>query len=156
MTSLGYPLYVNGSRHDEPVTISHLPSVAGLASPDGLGATVSVVPYSVPPITPPRMSTLERALPIVRDARQLFGLGADAASPVPTTNGMYMFGPATMVALITLGLVVRGAAGYVAGKAMAPSHDKQSKYAWWGVAAAIVGGTLGLAIEGTVALGQKR
>lgn len=57
-----------------------------------------------------------------------------------------------LVAAVVVGLAATGVAGYYVGKAVAPSRDRESKYAWWGVAAALLGGPVGLGIEAGVAL----
>lgn len=153
MQALGYPLYINGARHDEPLEISHLPSVSG-TSPDGIGGLGA---YVSSPIQhgPNRGYSLGRVLPIVRDAKQILGTGDDA-TPVSAPSSYYSgISPAALAALAVLGIAIRGGCGYVVGRAIAPSADRKTKYAWWGVFAAVVGGTAGLAIEGAVALSHK-
>lgn len=54
-----------------------------------------------------------------------------------------------------VGLVVYGALGYVAGRAMAPTEADRNKYGWWGAAATSVFGVGGLAIQGAIALSKK-
>lgn len=70
--------------------------------------------------------------------------GASAAAPV-LAGGL-------LVGVVIVGLAATGVAGYYVGKAVAPSRDRESKYAWWGVAAALLGGPVGLGIEAGVAL----
>lgn len=97
-------------------------------------------------------SPLIRAAQIVKN-RGLSGLGDDAAAPV--TAAPAAGASALLVAAVAVGLVVTGASGYYVGKAVAPNSSKESKYAWWGVVAALLGGPLGLGIEAAVALEHK-
>lgn len=97
-------------------------------------------------------SPLVRAAQIVKN-RGMSGLGDDAGAPV--TAAPAAGASALLVAAVAVGLVVTGASGYYVGKAVAPSSSKESKYAWWGVVAALLGGPLGLGIEAVVALEHK-
>ena len=152
-TALGYPLYMNGQRLEEPVTISHVPSVSG--SPDGLGATTSLIPQ---PYQPRRAVPQQRAVsgeimagaqhPMRGLLQAVRGLGADS-----DTGG---FSPAALAFGALLGIAVRAGAGYFVGKAVAPSRDSEGKYAAWGIVAGVFGGTIGLGIEAAIALNNKR
>jgi len=88
------------------------------------------------------------------------GLGDDAA-PAPATPAGVQTGTAVagasglLVAAVAVGLVLTGVGSYYVGKAVAPSRDKESKYAWWGVAAGLLGGPFGLGIEAIIALEHK-
>lgn len=62
---------------------------------------------------------------------------------------------AAIVAVAVMGLAIRGVAGYFVGKAVAPSEDKETAYAWGGVLASVFLGTIGLGIEAGVALSQR-
>lgn len=112
-------------------------------SPDGLGAVRSFVDVLSD------ISPLSRELRRVR-RRPVAGFGQtqdEVVQPVarqPSTG--------VLVAGFMLGVAVRGVAGYYVGKALAPSQQAESKYAWWGVPTAIVFGTLGLGVEAAIAL----
>lgn len=95
--------------------------------------------------------------PLVRAARAVSGLGDDAAStPAAAQTGQAVASvSAFLVAAVAVGLVATGVGGYYVGKAVAPSSSKEVEYAWWGVAAALVGGPIGLGIEALVALNHK-
>lgn len=58
--------------------------------------------------------------------------------------------------LIIAGVLVRGALGYAAGRAMAPSAAQKNTYGWWGVLAGGVFGVPGLALQGAMALSKKK
>lgn len=93
--------------------------------------------------------------PIVRAARAVSGLGDDAGTPAAQTGQAVATVSAFLVAAVAVGLVATGVGGYYVGKAVAPSSQKEVEYAWWGVAAALVGGPIGLGIEALVALNHK-
>lgn len=99
---------------------------------------------------------------IARYSPLLGALGQATEAIEQKKNGLVVFGPdgqpvsrTTIFAVLAVGLAVRGGLGYMAGKAMTPSGSKESTWAWTGVAAAIFGGTLGLGIQGAVALSKK-
>lgn len=126
-----------------------LPAPFG-ASPDGLGAYVRPAqPSQV------RSGSLSGS-PILRSIQKLRGRGmrgfgdtTPGAAVAPVAVG------AGLVAFVMLDLALSGAAGYFVGKAVAPSSSSENKYAWWGVAAGLLGGPLGLGIEALVALNHK-
>lgn len=112
-------------------------------SPDGLGG----------------LGSFADAFPIVTDLRRLrrrrpvSGFGQSETTEVAPVSP----GPSTgmVVAGVMLGVTLRGVMGYYVGKAMAPNQQAESKYAWWGVPAAIVLGTAGLGIEALVSLRNR-
>lgn len=144
------------------------------ASPDGLGMMATYQPRQV--------SSGALSLggsPLVRAAQKLMqnrkrslrGFGDDAAPVVAATDPGTLQPAASAVttgaaaapavaagvllAAVALDLALCGVAGYYVGKAVAPSSSKEQKYAWWGVAAGLIGGPLGLGIEACVALNHK-
>lgn len=111
-------------------------------SPDGLGSVFD-------------MSPLLRDVRKVR--RSIRGLGQDE-NQGQGTEGLVAQEPTNTAALVTallFGAFVRGTAGYLVGKAVAPDENRETKYALWGIPAAIFLGTLGLGIEGAVALSKR-
>jgi len=121
-------------------------------TPDGLGAT-QLLPVAPSRAMPRAVSgSLEKAIPLLKDARRLSGvrgLGSNGSGPVEGLGFL-------AVVLIATGIAARGVAGYFAGKAMAPSQQKETVYAWTGVGAAIVFGALGLGVQGIVALQSRK
>lgn len=112
------------------------------ASPDGLGR-------------------LSNASPGLRDLRQLkrglFGLGQEApVEPEPVDSARLGTSPGAIALAATIGIAVRGWAGYTVGKAVAPSRDKQKKYAYWGIPNGIFFGALGLGIQAAVGLSKGK
>lgn len=94
-------------------------------------------------------SPLARGLKAITTSRRR-PLGDDAViTSAPQVAG------GVLVAAVVLGLAMTGVASYYVGKAVAPSRDKEAKYAWWGVFAGLVGGPVGLGIEAGVALSHK-
>jgi hypothetical protein len=63
---------------------------------------------------------------------------------------------AVAAGVVVTGLAVRGVAGYFVGKALAPSEEDEAVYAWSGVGASILLGTLGLGIEAAIALNARK
>lgn len=123
-------------------------------SPDGIGAYSRL--YQMPTPSATKSGVLGSILsgsPIVRGMRAVSGLG-DAATP-PGGAAAPVAVSSFLVAAVALGLVATGVGSYYVGKAVAPSRDKESKYAWWGVAAGLGLGPLGLGIEALVALNHK-
>ncbi len=136
------------------------------SSPDGIGAYSRLGHMPVPKAY--NSGVLGKVLsvsPLVQGLRAMSGLGdttaapatpASSASPAVAASGEAIAGAsAILVAAALTGLVLSGMAGYFVGKAVAPSRDKESKYAWWGVFAGLVGGPVGLGIEAIVALEHK-
>lgn len=137
-----------GPSDDEPFV---LPAPFG-GSPDGLGA------YARPARGPARSSGpgAFAGSPILRNIsrirnRSIRGLGdtttGTAAAPTAAAG--------VLVAVVMFDMVLSGVAGYFVGKAVAPSSSSENKYAWWGVAAGLLGGPVGLGIEAVVALNHK-
>lgn len=56
------------------------------------------------------------------------------------------------IGLVLVRVAIRGGAGYVVGRAMAPNVADIPKYAWGGVLASVFLGTVGLGVEGAIAL----
>jgi|HubBroStandDraft_2_1064218.scaffolds.fasta_scaffold943800_1 hypothetical protein len=129
-------------------------------SPDGIGSYSRL--YQMPTPSATRSGVLGRVLngsPLVRGFRAVSGLGDDAAAApataLPGTAAPVAAASAIVVAAAVTGIVLSGVGGYYVGKAVAPSRDRESKYAWWGVAAALLGGPIGLGIEAIIALEHK-
>ena len=59
------------------------------------------------------------------------------------------------IAFIVAGLGLRLGAGYVAGKAMAPSPEKEGAFGWGGAIGSLFLGPPGIGITGLVALSQE-
>lgn len=115
------------------------------ASPDGIGNVLSLSP-------------------LVRDWRRMrqrstAGLGqSESTPPVPPLQEepiINIASPGALVAWFILGAVARGAGGYFVGKAIAPSQQKELKYALWGIPVAILFGSLGLGVEAGIALSKR-
>lgn len=119
------------------------PPVPVNGSPDGIGGLGSFVDAF------PIVSDLRR----LRRRRPVSGFGQTET----TVESPVSMGPSTgmVVAGVMIGVTLRGVMGYYVGKAMAPSQQAESRYAWWGVPAAIVLGTAGLGIEALVALKNR-
>lgn len=133
-----------------------LPAPFGASgSPDGLGAYARPVPGYAQPSQVGSGSL--SGSPILRSLQKLSrrsskrGYGdtapGGAVAPVVVTAGL--------VAFVMMDLALSGVAGYYVGKAVAPSSSSENKYAWWGVAAGLLGGPIGLGIEALVALNHK-
>lgn len=60
-----------------------------------------------------------------------------------------------IIGLVGVGLVLRGGAGYIVGQALAPDEDDETAYAWGGVLASLLLGSVGLGIEALVAKSQE-
>jgi len=124
------------------------------ASPDGIGAYSRL--YEMPTPSATRNGVLGKVLsgsPLIRGFRAVSGLGD--ATATPQTGTAVVAASGLLVAAVAVGLVLTGVGSYYVGKAVAPSRDKESKYAWWGVAAGLLGGPLGLGIEAVIALEHK-
>ena len=118
----------------------------------GLGAR-NVTPVGRSPDGLGRLSDLS---PFVRDLRRWRRRHAVGQAPPDTATDTVVVespgpSPSAIAAGVIIGLGVRGAAGYLVGRELAPSADRETKYAWWGVAASIFLGTLGLGVQAVVA-----
>jgi hypothetical protein len=176
MNQLGFPLYMNGQavqppskfRHDVPnatgysafymndkevrgpVTLQHWPTAGvGEYFSEPLGQSIAEFAAFQRP-----RSTLRK---VTSMSPLLSGIGAVADASAGQATGGEGGAEKTleiMLAVVVVGLVVRGVAGYYVGKAMAP-RGRESKYAWGGAAASVLLGTLGLGVEAGVALSNK-
>jgi hypothetical protein len=140
-----------------------LPAPFG-GSPDGLGAYARPAPPYQPTQSGSGVlsgSPLVRSLQRVMQSRRksaMRGFG-DATTPgaavVPVTAAAPVLATSMLVAVVMADLVLSGVAGYFVGKAVAPNHNDENKYAWWGVAAGLIAGPVGLGVEALVALNHK-
>lgn len=124
-------------------------------SPDGIGEYALLNHLPTPSAT--NNGVLGRVLngsPVIRGLRAVSGLGDDAATP-PGGAAAPVAVSGLLVAAVAVGLVMTGVGSYYVGKAVAPSHAEENKYAWWGVVAGLGLGPLGLGIEALVALNHK-
>lgn len=152
---LGYPLYVNGKHLPGTSRIVHRPMGEYFTEPvSGLGEYFTE-PLGAAPYGPLRgrsawklavqLSPLAGALGQINNAKNEKAAaqanGDSAAAAVATAA----------VAMVVLGIVIRGGAGYFAGRAMAPTEAKKGKYAWGGALASVFFGALGLGVEGLIA-----
>lgn len=127
------------------------------SSPDGIGAYSRL--YDMPTPGATRSGVLGCVLngsPLIRGLRAVSGLGDDASSTASATTGAAVQAASgILVAAVAVGLVASGVGSYYVGKAVAPSRDKETSYAWWGVAAGLLLGPVGLGIEAAIALNHK-
>ena len=128
-------------------TVDYFQAVRGLAQGplqayrDGsLGAAAQQFGQTLITTTP--IVSAARALRMRRRATGALGAGEEVA-------------PALIVSAIVLGLVVRAALGYQAGKAMAPNRRDAKKWGWIGVPVGTLTGTLGLGIMGIVSNSKR-
>ena len=162
-TQLGYPLYMDGKEIHGPVSLHHGPTppmpMKGMGEyfsvpMNGLGQTLKLSAYQAPKrswwSTAASVSPLMGALGAAADA------AADSVAAEQTGNQKAAMTATFALALVGVGLLVRGASGYFAGKAMAPSEADEDKYAWGGAAASVLLGSLGLGITGAVALHARK
>ncbi len=126
-------------------------------SPDGIGAYSRL--YQMPTPSASRSGVLGNLLgsPLVNGLRAVSGLGDDAATTASATTGAAVQAASgLLVAAVAIGLVATGVGSYYVGKAVAPSRDEQTSYAWWGVAAGLLLGPIGLGIESAIALNHGK
>lgn len=155
MDQLGFPLY--GQEFASPATFRHeLPNSSGYSPfyANGHEITLQHRPsaWKVATSLSPLMGALGQVADAMEESKEAAPASAAPASAplVATTAGV-----ALVAGVVAFGLLVRGAAGYFAGKAMAPDKTRESKYAWGGVFASVLFGTLGLGVEGAIALSNK-
>lgn len=120
-------------------------------SPDGIGAYAR-------PLAPKKRGVFGHLTgsPLLRGIQAVRGLGDDAAvTPGSATAAAPIVASGILVAAVAVGLALTAAGGYYVGKAVAPSSSSENKYAWWGVAAALLGGPIGLGVEAIIALEHK-
>lgn len=154
---LGYPLYMDGKEIHGPVTLHHGPTpVQGtgeyLTATAGMGQS-----FAPPAFQQPRgKGGVWKTAAAVSPLLGALGEAADAAAEKVTAdqqgNQKAAIGATVALAMVGVGLLLRGVAGYYAGKAMTPRGGDEKTYAWGGVAASVLLGALGLGIEGAVAL----
>jgi hypothetical protein len=128
-------------------------------SPDGIGAYSRLYQMPTPGATRSGvLGSFFTGSPLINGIRAVSGLGDDAAT---TANANALPGAAVeaasgiLVAAVAVGLVLTGVGSYYVGKAVAPSRDKESTYAGWGVVAGLLGGPIALGVESMIALNHK-
>lgn len=152
--------YFDGGSGGEPVsTGSYFTATPGGQmtgvgrSPDGLGRLGELFPiagdlkaFRVRPQRPaPRLAGIGMG-PLGQEEP----LAPEPAGPTPVAVS------SMTVAAVVLGIAIRGVAGYYVGRAVAPSADKEKKYAMWGIPNAIVFGTLGLGVQAAIGFNNRR
>jgi hypothetical protein len=119
----------------------------------GYGSLVSYPVNSFGATRGPRGNVMKVAAAISPFAGAL-GDAADAVAQKRDAKAMGdvggTVGAGFTLAVIGLGLVLRGGAGYVVGRALAP-RGEEAAYAWGGVLASIFFGSLGLGVEALIA-----
>lgn len=139
----------------EYVTEQNAPGMHGYGAPPdpSMGGMGSLVQYPVGAYggRRPRGSAMKVAAAI----SPLMGALGDAADAVAqkqeaNTAGESSVGAGIALAAIFAGLVLRGGAGYLVGRQLAP-RGEETAYAWGGVAASILFGSLGLGVEALIA-----
>jgi hypothetical protein len=145
-----------GPSDNEPFV---LPAPFG-GSPDGLGAMGAYARPFQPGQSRTGSLSAFSGSPLLRNIsrirnRSVRGLGDTTTTPAAATAAAPAVASAVLVAVVMFDMVLSGVAGYFVGKAVAPSHQVENKYAWWGVAAGLLGGPVGLGIEAVVALNHK-
>lgn len=161
-TQLGYPLYMDGKEVHGPVTLHHGPApMQGMGEyfsepMSGLGQTMMP---RIPAYQAPKRSWFTKAAavsPLMGALGAAADAAADSVAAEQTGNQKAAMTATVALALVGVGLLVRGASGYFAGKAMSPSAQDEDKYAWGGAAASVLLGSLGLGITGAVALRARK
>lgn len=113
-------------------------------SPDGIGRALGSITD---------LSPLLRDWHRYKNARGMRGLGEDPAQT--QVVNVSPPSPAMIGTALVLGSIVRGAAGYAVGKAVAPNSESERSYALWGIPVGILFGTLGLGVEAAIALSKR-
>lgn len=154
---LGYPLYMDGKEIHGPVTLHH-----GPAPVQGTGEYLTATSMGQTMVELPAFQQPRRKVGVWKTAVAVspllgaLGQAADAAADKVTADQQgdqkAALTATVALAMVGVGLLVRGVAGYYAGKAMTPRGGDEKTYAWGGVAASVLLGALGLGIEGAVAL----
>lgn len=123
------------------------------SDPSGLG---DVVPYYGAAVNGDGDSGLSwRAVEHISPVAGALGDAADVAAQ--KSSGEIGAGAAAAAAAgILVGLGLRFAAGYFVGKALAPSEDAESRYAWGGAVAGTFLGVYGLAGEAVISMAARR
>lgn len=125
-------------------------------SPDGLGRLGDLFPIAKD------LSALRPQRPAPRLAGLGMGLGMGPLGQEPgelppeELTASPVVPPRIAIAAALIGIAIRGAAGYYIGRAVAPSADKEKKYAMWGIPNAIVFGTLGLGVQAAIGFNKRR
>ena len=125
---LGYPLWMNGKQVRGAVRLTHAPSATGsyYLGPTPIGEYV---------MNPNAVGSYVRY--------PVRGLGQNPAEPVIGAG------------IIMLGAIILGAAGWYAGKAMAPTTASENAYKWAGAITNILLPGIGLGVVGVVALSGR-
>lgn len=112
------------------------------SDPAGLGVTMEAVRL------PSRAWGTARRVSPALDA---IGQTADALTTARATGvsaGLAIVG-------ITIGLLIRGGAGFVVGKALAPSREAETTWSWAGAGLGLFFGTLGMGGQALYSLSKR-
>jgi len=141
------------SVHTPP---AHLPQISGtgdysgqngmgIFGPAGMGAV------NLGPVPPRRAPGAFRK--VASRVSPFAGALGDMGDVISDTKSGFISGAAAATTLtgIILGMGLRFGAGWIVGKALAPSAKDEKAYTWGGAIASVVFGSIGLGIEALVA-----
>lgn len=148
---LGEYLNANAGGLSDQELLATAQPVPMSGTPDGLGTLLPALPAAARQLPRAVSGSVEKAIPLLKDARRLNGLRGVRGLGQEEVQ----ISTVATVALVAVGMVLRAGAGYFAGKAMAPSAQKATVYAWTGAGVALVFGALGLGVQGIVALQSR-
>jgi hypothetical protein len=122
----------------------------GIFAPNGMGA------FNLGPVHPRRPpGAFRRAASRVSPFAGALGDAGDAINDAKSGAITGVAAAATVTAIL-VGMGLRFGAGWVVGKALAPSDAEESKYAWGGALASTFFGSIGLGVEALVAANARK
>jgi hypothetical protein len=122
----------------------------GYFAQNGMGA------FNLGPVPPPqRHGAFRRAASRVSPFAGALGDASDAVSDAKS-GAITGVAAATTVTVILVGMGLRFGAGWVVGKALAPSDADEGTYAWGGALASTFFGSIGLGVTALVANNARK
>jgi len=116
---------------------------------NGMGA------YNLGPVGPRRPGAFRK---ITSKVSPFAGALGEAADVITETKAGVLTGvaAATTLTTILLGMGLRFGAGWIVGKALAPSRGDERTYSWGGAIASVLIGSVGLGVTALVAQNAKK
>jgi len=115
----------------------------------GMGA------YNMGPVGPRPRGAFRK---VASKVSPLAGALGDASDVISDAKAGVVTGvaAATTLTALLLGMGLRFGAGWIVGKALAPSRAEERAYTWGGAIASVVFGSVGLGVEALVAQNMKK
>lgn len=146
------------TRNTPLVPSARLPQISGMGD-TGMGIfgpTTGMGAFNMGPVPPPRQPGAFRR--VASRVSPFAGALGDMGDVISDAKSGFVSGAAAATTLtgIILGMGLRFGAGWIVGKALAPSAKDEKAYTWGGAIGSVLFGSIGLGIEALVAQNARK